>query len=119
MDEDEIDENDFSLIAPDKFNPYQKHLCIDIKFYIGGKLPLSIGPITLSKEHLVKDVIKHVLTLYRRNKEIKSQANLDIPDVPDVYELRHVDDDSDCSSETDGHQGEFYKPNWELPPLGA
>lgn len=41
-----------------------------MKFYIGGKLPVSIGPVELSKKNLVRDVIKHVLTLYRKNKEV-------------------------------------------------
>lgn len=36
--EDEINtENDLYLQAPDKFNPYQKHLLVSIKFWIGGK----------------------------------------------------------------------------------
>ena len=76
---------------------------------------MFIGPLVLSKEHLVKDVIKHVLTLYRRNKTLRQQVKLDLPDVPEVYEFRHIDDDSDSSSD---EQGVYYKPNWELPPLG-
>ena len=56
--------------------------------------------------------------MYRRNKELKQKVQLDIPDVHQVYELRHIDDDSDSScSEGDNH-GVYFKPNWELPPLG-
>lgn len=39
---------------------------------------------------------------------------LEFADVPEAYELRHVEDDSDDSDEQDGV---FYKPSMELPPL--
>ena len=80
---------------------------------MGGKSPEFVGPVDLSKNHTVKDVIKHVLTLYRKNKDLKSKVNLDYADVPEAYELRHVEDDSDDSDE----EGVFFKPSMELPPL--
>lgn len=82
---------------------------------MGGKSPEFVGPVNLSKNHKVKDVIKHVLTLYRKNKDLKNKVNLDFADVPEAYELRHVEDDSDDSDE----EGVFYKPSMELPPLEA
>jgi len=74
--EEEEDENDFTLQTPDRHNPTQAHFCQSIKFYLGGKLPVSIGPIVLSRVYPVKDVIRHVLTLYRKDKEIKDKINL-------------------------------------------
>jgi hypothetical protein len=39
-------------------------------------------------------------------------------DNPEAFELRHVDDDSDCSSDYDSNEEkEFYKPLWDLPAL--
>jgi hypothetical protein len=43
-------------------------LIVNIKFYIGGKLPVFIGPIELNKKSIVEDVVAHILTLYRKNK---------------------------------------------------
>lgn len=106
-------ENDLYLQAPDKYNPYQSHLLVSIKFYIGGKSPVFLGPIDLSKQFLVKDVIGYILTLYRNNKTVKQQVELEHADQPDCYELRHIDDDLSDSDEDQ----EYYKPNWELPPL--
>ena len=63
-DEEEESENDFLLKAPDRYTAGY----IRCKFFIGGKEPLFVGPCDLSQNHNVKDVIKHVLTLYRRNK---------------------------------------------------
>jgi len=66
----EEDENDFYLEPPDKYDPMQRHLCHPVTFYIGGKLPAAIGPIELNKNFFVKDVIKYILTLYRKNKDV-------------------------------------------------
>lgn len=112
MEDEEEDENAFELVPPDKYT--QNHLLVHIKFFLGGKSPEYIGPVDLSKNHQVKDVIKHVLTLYRKNKDLKTKVQLEFADVPEAYELRHVEDDSDDSDEQDGV---FYKPSMELPPL--
>jgi hypothetical protein len=69
--EDDEEENDFKLVAPDRYNEMTSHLCISIKFWIGGKKPLCVGPCELSRKHKVSDVIRHVLTLYRKKPEIK------------------------------------------------
>jgi hypothetical protein len=70
----------------------------------------------LSKKHLVRDVIKHVLTLYRRSKLKIFEAPAD---QPQCFDLRHVDDDSDISSSSGGEDEAriYYKPLMELPPL--
>ena len=88
---------------------------------------MSIGPVALSKNYCVRDVIRYVLTLYRKNKEVSQQVPLDFTTQPECYELRHIDDDSDSSSSSDevsdkfGFTGSknkvYYKPNMELPAL--
>ena len=77
---------------------------------------MFLGPVNLSRKHIVKDVIRYVLTLYRKNKELKSKVELEYADCPDAYELRHVDDDFD-SSASDGSNTQFYRPSMELPAL--
>jgi hypothetical protein len=85
-----------------------------IKIYIGGKDATNIQ-CDLSKKHLVKDVIKHVLTLYRKNKCLKI---FECPsDQPQCFDLRQIDDDSDNSENSDGENTVYYKPLWELPAL--
>lgn len=115
--EEEEDENDFTLMPPDKFNPAQQHLCISVKFYLGGKSPEFIGPVDLSRKHIVKDVIRHVLTLYRKNKDLKIKMPLEYTDCPEAYELRHVDEDSDSSCSSEEGDGIFYRACYELPAL--
>lgn len=101
MDEekDEEDENDFYLQPPDKFNISQKHLYQQTTFFIGGKVPVSIGPVELSKNFKVKEVIKFVLTLYRKNKAVNTAVKLEYATQPECFELRIVDDDSDDDSD--------------------
>ena len=55
-------------MPPDKFS--QKNLFIKVRFSIGGKKPVFIE-CELSKRHTAGDVIKHLLTLYRKNKEVQ------------------------------------------------
>jgi hypothetical protein len=66
--DEEENESDFQLVAPDKYG--LKNFFTQIKIYIGGKDATNIQ-CDLSKKHLVKDVIKHVLTLYRKNKSLQ------------------------------------------------
>jgi hypothetical protein len=81
-------------VPPDKFGKNFTR----VKIFIGGKSPDDFIECELSKKHLVKDVIKHVLTLYRKNK-IKI---FECPaDKPDCFDLRHLDDDSDLSDSDD------------------
>jgi hypothetical protein len=63
-------ENDFQLTAPDKL--LQKNLFITVRFSIGGKIPLFIE-CDLSKRHTAKDVIRHLLTLYRKKKDVRDK----------------------------------------------
>ena len=84
-------------MAPDKFS--QKNLFITVRFSIGGKKPVFIE-CDLSKKHLAKDVVRHVLTLYRKNKAIKEKVQFSASvEEPEAFELRYVEDDSDSDSE--------------------
>lgn len=65
-------EMDFLLVPPNKFQPGERNLCITINFYIGGKSSLAVITTDLSMKHLVRDVIKHVLTLLRKDRYIQS-----------------------------------------------
>jgi hypothetical protein len=66
-----------------------------VKIYLGGKEPVFLS-CELSKRHMVRDVIKHVLTLYRKEKLKVFDCSAD---QPHCFDLRHIDDDSDCDSE--------------------
>ena len=63
--DDEEDESYFQLVAPDKFD--QKQFYTEVKIFLGGKEPIFLN-CELSKRHVVRDVIKHVLTMYRKEK---------------------------------------------------
>lgn len=115
LDDEEETEQDFQLVAPDRFQPGQKHLFTQVRIYLGGKKPVFVE-CALSKKHVVLDVVKHVLTLYRKDKNLKEQVTFECPDTePTGFELRQVDDDSDCSSDHSGPMV-FYKPH---PDFGA
>ena len=70
--EDSDDENDFYLLAPDRYQ--ERHLFTKVKFAIGGKKPLFYA-CDLSRKHQAKDVIKHLLTLYRKDKDMREAVN--------------------------------------------
>ena len=114
-------ENDFQLTAPDKL--LQKNLFITVRFSIGGKVPLFIE-CDLSKRHTAKDVIRHLLTQYRRNKEVRERHKFTAPlDEPAAFELRHIEDDSDSdfsddlSQRLDDPRDKFFKPDMDLKGL--
>ena len=67
MENDEESENDFLLLAPNKFQFGERNLFTTIKFFIGGKSADDYIETDLSKKHIVREVIKHVLTLVRRD----------------------------------------------------
>jgi len=105
-------------VAPDKFS--QKNLFITVRFSIGGKKPVFIE-CDLSKKHLAKDVVRHVLTLYRKNKVIKEKVQFSASvEEPEAFELRYVEDDSDSDSEEaqyDDPRDKYYKADMELRGL--
>lgn len=74
--DDDEDESHFLLVAPDKFD--QKNLYTEVKIFLGGKEPIFIT-CELSRRHVVRDVIKHVLTIYRRDKMKVFECPVDQP----------------------------------------
>jgi len=100
-------------VAPDLFK--EAHLVTHLKVFIGGAKPVSVG-CDLSKKHSVADVIKHVLTTVRKDKDMKGRVEFECPITePYGFELRHIDDDSDSEDE---YPGIYYRPLLDLPPLG-
>ena len=61
----------------------------------------------------MRDVIKHALTLYRKEKMNVFECPAD---QPQCFDLRQIDDDSDYDSEEE-QPTTFFKPLWELPAL--
>ena len=47
----------------------------------------------MGQNEKVHDVIKHIMTLYRKNKELSDEKPLEYPDAPDRYQLYFIDDD--------------------------
>ena len=54
--------------------------------------PQSIK-IEIGWNEIVRDVIKHIMTLYRKDKEMTASMPLSHPDNPDRYQLFFIDDD--------------------------
>ena len=72
LDDESDTSGDFFLAAPDKYGVTTRHLYTQVKFSIGGKVPDSFITCELSTQHIAKEVIKHVLTLLRRNRELQA-----------------------------------------------
>ena len=64
--------------------------------------------IHIFKKTKVLDVIKHIMTLYTKDKLISSSQPLLYPNNPDAYELRLIDDDE-----------EYYMPFYEIGPINV
>jgi hypothetical protein len=77
METDQASENDFLLLAPNKFQPGERNLFTTIKFFIGGKTADDCIETDLSKKHVVREVIKHVLTLVRSDPILKMTVKFD------------------------------------------
>jgi hypothetical protein len=66
--------------------------------------PLFIE-IHISKKHMVNDVIRHIMTLYKKDARL-SKNSLRYPTHSDAYELRLIDDDDD-----------YFKPLFDIAAL--
>ena len=49
--------------------------------------------INIGWNEIVRDVIRHVMTLYRKDKELSAEAPLTYPDNAERYQLFFIDDD--------------------------
>ena len=67
---------------------------------------------------LSRNVIKHIMTLYRHNKELMLEHPLEFPDSPERYSLYFIDDDeSDHAPDYDMGARNIDEPIGEFPTL--
>lgn len=64
---------------------------ITLKIFFFGQ-PKSLT-IDVSKKSEVNDVIRHIMTLYKRDKSLMQWRALVHPEMPEAYELRLIDDE--------------------------
>mgnify|MGYP000317494390 CR=1 FL=1 len=62
--------------------------------------------INIFKKSKVHQVIRHIMTLYKKDKFLSGSSPLQFGDDPDAYELRLIDDDED-----------FFVPMFEIGAL--
>lgn len=62
--------------------------------------------IHINRGSKVGDVIRHIMTLYQKDKLLSDPQPILFPRNPEAYELRLIDDDED-----------YYKPFYEIGPL--
>ena len=77
---------------------------LDVKIYFFNS-PANLS-IQASRKNPVSDVVKHIMTMYKRTTELSSKKPLKFPDDPTAYELRLIDDDESP-----------YTPFYEIAPL--
>lgn len=65
--------------------------------------------LTILKQAKVGDLIRHIMTVYRKDPLLGGDKPLQYPKVPEAYELRLIDDDEGGK--------ESYKPFYEVGAL--
>jgi len=67
------------------------------RYYLKSQIYFFDSPRKLKIEigwnELVKDVIRHIMTLYRKDKNLSTSLPLEFPDAPERYSLYFIDDD--------------------------
>ena len=67
---------------------------------------------------MARDVIKHIMTLYRHTEELNTECPLEYPDAPERYQLFFIDDDeSEHSPDYDMGARNPDEPIGEFPSL--
>ena len=84
---DNTTQHDFVLQAPERGN--RNYVECHIYFF---DTPNNIR-IEVGQNELARDVIKHIMTLYRHNKSLYEACPLEFPDAPERYSLYFIDDD--------------------------
>lgn len=104
--------SDFVLQRPDPKSRY--YLRCQIFFFDEPRyLFIEIG-----YNELTRDVIKHIMTLYRTNQELQSSKPLEYPDSPERYCLYFIDDDeSEHAPDYDMGPRSVDEPIGEFPTL--
>ena len=49
--------------------------------------------IEIGQNELARDVVRHIMTLYRHKDSLQSENPLEFPDAPERYQLFLIDDD--------------------------
>jgi hypothetical protein len=91
---------DFLLPTPSEDDP----AAIKIKIYMFSTPKFM--QIYIYKKSSVADVIRHIMTLYSKDKLLSGDMPLKFPISPEAYELRLIDDDED-----------YFVPFYDVPPL--
>ena len=74
--------------------------------------------IEISQTDLARDVIRHIITLYKHNPKLNESKPLDYPDQPERYQLYEIDeDDSDIEIEYDMGPRNLDEAIGEFPQL--
>lgn len=59
------------------------------RFYLKSKIYFFDTPkhlvIEIGWNELVKDVVRHIMTLYRKDKDLSGSQPLEFPDAPEAY----------------------------------
>jgi len=104
--------SDFVLQRPEPNSRY--YLKCQIYFF---DEPQSLK-IEVGYNELTRDVIKHIMTLYRNNKDLQSARLLEFPDNPERYCLYFIDDDeSEHAPDYDMGPRSMDEPIGEFPSL--
>ena len=84
----------------------------DSRYYLKSQIFFFNSPSSIKIEigcnELVRDVIKHIMTLYRKDKKLSASRPLEFPEQPERYQLFFIDDD-----ETE------YQPDYDMGPRSA
>jgi hypothetical protein len=80
-------QHDFVLQQPGESSRYYL-ACVIYFFDSPMRLKIEIG-----WNELVRDVIRHIMTLYRKDKSLSANRPLEFPDAPERYSLYFIDDD--------------------------
>ena len=109
---DNTTQHDFVLQTPEPGSRY--HLQCRIYFFDTPKnMMIEVGYNELSR-----NVIKHIMTLYRHNTELNDDRPLEFPDAPERYSPYMIDDDeSEHAPDYDMGARNVDEPVGEFPTL--
>jgi len=109
---DNTTQNDFVLQTPEPGSRY--YLQCKIYFFDTE----SFLSIIVGYNELSRNVIKHIMTLYRHSAELSETHPLEYPDSPERYSLYFIDDDeSEHAPDYDMGPRNIDEPIGEFPTL--
>lgn len=109
---DNTTQHDFVLQTPEPGSRY--YLKCQIYFFdTPSNMILKVG-----YNEKTRDIIKHIMTLYRHNTELSDACPLKYPDTPERYSLYFIDDDeSEHAPDYDMGARNVDEPIGEFPTL--